>query len=174
MALYEFEGYRPDIGEETYVSKTADVIGKVTIGKGCYIGPGARIKGDYGRIQIGDYCSVQENCILHARPDDECVVGNICRIGHGSILHNCTIKDDAIIGMGAIISDWATIHEEAIVAEGCVVKQYQEIPPRKIAAGVPAKVIGDLTEEAIAERDKHRFIYSELAKRYQASLKRIE
>jgi len=174
MALYEFEGRRPTIGKETYVSETADIIGDVKIGNSCYVGPGARVKGDYGSVRIGDNTSVQENCVIHARPDDSCVIGSFCRIGHGSILHNCRIMDNVIVGMGAIISDWAVVGEDAIVGEGCLVAQRQEIPPQKVALGIPAKVVGDLSRESMEEREKHRYIYSELAKRYQANLKKIE
>jgi len=170
MALYKFESKVPKIGKETYVAETADVIGDVVIGNKCYIGPGARIKGDYGSIRIGNETAIQENCILHARPDETCSVGKQANIGHGAILHNCTIKDGAIIGMGAIVSDWAVVDKNAIVAEGCVVKQHQVIPAGKIAVGVPAKIIGN--------RDKQwaqfKGIYVELAKRYLKGLKKIK
>jgi len=173
MALYEFEGRRPEIGEGTYVSETADVIGTVRIGARCYIGPGARIKGDYGSISIGDETSVQENCILHARPGDRCTVGSRSTVGHGAILHNCTIEDEVVIGMGAIVSDWAVIHEGAVVAEGAVVRQSDEIPPDKIAAGVPAKVIGDVTEEGRRFQQLAREVYPHLARRYLKGLKKL-
>ena len=170
MVLYEFEGKVPKIGKETYVAETADVIGDVVIGNKCYIGPGARIKGDYGKIRIGNETAIQENCILHARPDENCSIGNQANIGHGAILHNCTIKDGALIGMGSIVSDWAVVGENAIVAEGCVVKQNQVIPAGKIAVGVPAKIIG--------KRDKQfsefKGIYVKLAKRYLKGLKRVK
>ena len=174
MALYEFEGKRPVVGKETYVSETADVIGDVVIGDECFIGPGARIKGDYGKVRIGSRSSVQENCIIHARPDEICTVGERCTIGHGSILHNCTVGDGASVGMGAIVSDWAVVGESAIVGEGCVVRQRQEIPARKVAVGVPAKVVGDVSGGRKAERDGYSGVYPELARRYAKSLKRIE
>jgi len=173
MAYYEFEGRRPEIGEGTYVCETADIIGTVRIGAGCYIGPGARIKGDYGSIFIGDETSVQENCILHARPGDRCMVGNHCTVGHGAILHNCTIEDEVVVGMGAIVSDWAVIREGAIVAEGAVVRQSDEIPPDKIAAGVPAKVIGDVTKQGRRSQLLARKVYPELARRYLKGLKKL-
>jgi carbonic anhydrase/acetyltransferase-like protein (isoleucine patch superfamily) len=170
MALYEFEGKSPKIGKETYVAESADIIGDVVIGDKCYIGPGARIKGDYGSIRIGNETAIQENCVLHARPDETCSVGNQVNVGHGAILHNCTIKDGAVIGMGAIVSDWAVVEENAIVAEGCVVKQRQVIPAKKVAVGVPAKIVGESTEEW----NKLKGIYVKLAKRYQTGLKKIK
>ena len=87
MAVYEFEGKRPMVGRETYISESAEIIGEVAIGRGCYIGPGAKIKGDYGKVVIGDRTSVQENCVLHARPGDGCVVGNMVNVGLANPYH---------------------------------------------------------------------------------------
>ncbi len=173
MALYEFEGRRPVVGVDSYVCETADVIGEVRIGDRCYIGPGARIKGDYGTIEIGNETSVQENCILHARPGESCTVGNGCTVGHGAILHNCVIEDEVVIGMGAIVSDWAVIRTGAVVAEGAVVRQRAEIPANKTAAGVPAKVLGEVTEKGREFQQLARDVCPELARRYAKSLKKL-
>ena len=174
MAIYEFEGRIPDIGKTTYVSSSASVIGKVTIGEACYIALGAVVKGDYGEIRIGDGCSVQDNVIIHARPDELTVIGNNVTLGHGCIVHNATIRDEAVIGMGAIVSDYSVVGEWAIVAEGAVVRQNFEIPNEKIAVGVPAKVIGDVKEHHKEELTKFKSIYRDLAKRYPGGLKKIE
>lgn len=174
MAIYAFEDKSPKIGKGTYVSETADVIGEVEVGEGCYIGPGAKIKGDYGRIKIGNKTSVQENCILHARPNDICTVGNYVNVGHGSILHNCTVKDYVVIGMGAIISDYAIVGEWCAIGEGCVVKNSQIIEDGKIAVGIPAKVIGNVSEEYKKEWLNFKNLYVALAKRYAVGLKRVK
>lgn len=173
MALYEFEGRRPVIGQDSYVSETADVIGEVHIGAGCYIGPGARIKGDYGTVTIGDETSVQENCVIHARPGERCDVGSQCTIGHGSVLHNCTVRDGAVVGMGAIVSDWAEVGEEALVAEGAVVRQHDRIPPATVVMGVPARVKAKLTEKDREFQRLAREVYPDLARRYLKGLKKI-
>lgn len=173
MASYEFEGKIPKIGKETYIAETAEVIGDVIIGERCYIGPGAKIKGDYGSVKIGNETSVQENCIIHARPDEICIAGNNVTVGHGAILHNCTIKDFAVVGMGAIVSDWAVVEENAVVAEGCVVKQRQIITAGKVAAGIPAKIIGERDEAHENEWAKFKTVYVELARRYRKGLKKI-
>ena len=174
MALYEFEGRKPTVAEDAYVAETADVIGDVDIGSGCFIGPGARIKGDYGTILIGDETSVQENCVIHARPGQACLIGRGCTIGHGSILHNCTIHDGAVVGMGAIVSDWAIVGENSVVGEGAVVRQSAEIPPGKIAVGVPARVAGDIDEKTREFQRLARQVYKTLPGRYKAGLKRID
>jgi len=173
MALYEFEGKKPEIGTGTYVSETADVIGDVRIGRKCYIGPGARIKGDYGSVVIGNETSVQENCVIHARPDERCIVGSQCTIGHGSILHNCTVEDGVVVGMGAIVSDWAVVRRGSLVGEGAVIRQSADIPPDKIVVGVPGRVIGDTNEGAREFRRLATDVYPELARRYREGLKRI-
>lgn len=174
MGVYEFEGRVPVIGKSSYVSKTAAVIGTVTIGEECYIAPGAVVKGDYGEIQVGDGVSIQDNVIIHARPGEITIIGNDVTLGHGCIIHNATIKNDAVIGMGAIVSDWAVVGNWAIVAEGAVVKQKFEIPAEKIAVGVPAKIIGDVKEHHKDELSEFKRVYRSLAKRYPTGLKKIE
>lgn len=173
MALYEFEGRKPVVGTGTYVSASADIVGDVTIGARCFIGPGAKIKGDYGKIIIGAETSVQENCVVHARPDDICTVGKRVNVGHGAILHNCTVKDYAVIGMGAIVSDFAVVGEWCAVGEGCVVKSGQEIPDGKACVGIPAKIIGDVTDDYKKLWSRYKEIYVTLAERYK-NLKRID
>ena len=172
MAIYEFEGKRPKIGKTSFVPQSADVIGDVTIGEECFVGVGARIRGDYGTIVIGDRTSIQENSVIHARDGDKTVVGNNVQLGHGSILHNCTVRDNAVIGVGAIVSDFAVIGDWAIIGEGAVVRG--EIPDGSIAVGIPAKVIGRVTEAQKKEWLYYKDKYAELAaKRYPQGLKKI-
>lgn len=174
MAVYQFEDRIPKIGEDTYVAESAEVIGKVMIGKGCYIGPGGKIRGDYGEIEIGDYSNIEENCVVHARPDEKCTIGSRVTIGHGAIIHNSTIRDWAVIGMGAIVSDYAVVGEWAVIGEGCVVRNNQKVPNGKVAVGVPAKVIADVKDDYKKLWTKYKGIYTELAKRYPKGLKRID
>lgn len=175
MSLYEFENKKPSVGNGTFVFDTADVIGNVTLGENCYVGPGARIRGDYGAIIIGDNTAVEENVVVHARPDDITKIGNYVTIGHGSIIHNATIRDWAVIGMGAIVSDFSIIGNWAVVAEGAVVKNKQKIPDRMIAVGVPAKVISEISSEYEKQWTEFKNVYRDLAqKRCPNSLKRID
>jgi len=172
MALYEFEGKRPTIGKTSFVPESADIIGDVVIGEGCFIGVGARIRGDYGKIRIGDRTSVQENVVIHAREGDQTVVGSNVQLGHGCILHNCTVKDNAVIGVGAILTDFSVVGDWAIVGEGAVVRG--EVPDGKIAVGVPAKIIGDVTETHKQEWQYYKDKYAELASvRYPQGLRKI-
>jgi carbonic anhydrase/acetyltransferase-like protein (isoleucine patch superfamily) len=172
MALYEFEGKRPSIGTGLFVPETADVIGDVTIGDECFIGVGVRIRGDYGTILIGSRTSVQENVVIHARDGDKTVVGENVQLGHGCILHNCTVTDNAVIGVGAIITDYAVVGNWAIIGEGAVVRGI--ISDGAVAVGVPAREIGRVTDEQKREWLYYKDKYAELAsKRYPKSFKRI-
>ena len=173
MVVYEFEGRIPDIGNNTYVSHTASVIGKVKIGEECYIAPGAVVKGDYGEIVVGNGTSIQDNVIIHARPGEITIIGNNVTLGHGCIIHNATIEDEAVIGMGAIVSDYAVVKSWSIVGEGAVVRSKFEVPPEKIAVGVPAKVIGDVQDHHKEELTRFKTIYQDLARRYPLGLKKI-
>jgi phenylacetic acid degradation protein len=173
MGVYEFEKRVPVIGKNTYISYTASVIGKVTIGNECYIAPGAVVKGDYGEIVIGNGTSVQDNVIIHARPGEKTVIGSDVTLGHGCIIHNATVRNDAVIGMGAIVSDYAVVGEWAVVGEGAVIRARFEVPSGKIAVGVPAKVIGDVQDHHKEELSRFKAIYRDLAKRYPTGLKKL-
>jgi carbonic anhydrase/acetyltransferase-like protein (isoleucine patch superfamily) len=173
MALYQLEERIPQIGKDTYVAESAEVIGKVVIGNNCYIGHGARIRGDYGRIEIGDYSIVEDNCVIHARPDDMCIIKEHVTIGHGAVIHNATIQNWAMIGMGAIVSDYAEVGEWGVVGEGAVVRNKQEIPAGKIAVGVPAKIIADVKDDYKELWTRYKGLYMELAMKNMTGLKRI-
>ena len=175
MSIYEFENKKPRIGKGSFIFSSADVIGDVTIGENCYVGPGARIRGDYGSIRIGDDTAVEENVVIHARPNEKTVIGDSVTIGHASIIHNAMIHDWAIIGMGAIVSDWAEIGEWAVVAEGAVVKNKDKIPDKAIAVGIPAKVVAEITLDYKKQWTEYKNIYVDLArKRFPNSLKVVD
>ena len=173
MTIYEFEGRIPSIAPTAYVHEDATVVGDVKIGAQCYIGAGARVRGDYGSITIGDKTSVQENCVLHARIGEKCEVGSHVQVGHGAILHNCTVKDYAVIGVGAIVSDYATVGVWSIVGEGAVVPSGTSIPDGKVAVGVPAKVVRETSDSDKQVWTKYKDVYADLALRYPKGLRRI-
>lgn len=175
MSIYEFEKKKPSIGKDTFIFPSADVIGDVIIGKNCYVGPGARIRGDYGSIRIGNDTAIEENVVIHARPNEKTIIEDFVTIGHAAIIHNAIIHNWAIIGMGAIISDYAEIGEWAVVAEGAVVKNNGKILDKSIAVGVPAKVVAKITLDYKKKWTEYKKIYSELArKRFPNSLKTVD
>ncbi len=172
--ISSFEDRTPQIGPDTYIHPSADVFGDVVLGAGCWIGPGARVRGDYGRIVIGDGTAVEDNVVIHARPDEQTTIGDRVTLGHACIVHNATIHDYAVIGMGAIVSDWSDVGEWAVVAEGAVVRQHQQIPAEHIAVGVPAKLLEKtVSAEYRAEWTRWKETYIDLARRYPTGLKPV-
>ncbi len=172
--IYEFEGKVPSVGKGSYVAESAVVIGDVVIGERCFIAPGAVIRGDYGSVRIGDGSAVEDNVVIHARPGETTVIGKRITLGHGAIIHTPVIEDCAVIGMGALVSDFAHIGEWAAIGEGAVVRNRQEIPPGSIAVGVPAKVIGKVDDAYKEQWSRFKSIYEELAeKRYPNGLKKV-
>ena len=169
--INSFEGKTPQIGDGSYVHPSADVFGNVQIGRGCWIGPGARIRGDYGRIVIGSNSSVEDNCVIHARPDEQTTIGDWVTIGHGAVIHNATVRDYVIVGMGSIVSDWAEVGLWAVIGEGAVVRQRQEIPADAIAVGNPARLLDKkVAPEFKAQWTEFKKIYVDLARRYPNGL----
>jgi carbonic anhydrase/acetyltransferase-like protein (isoleucine patch superfamily) len=164
MTLYEFEGKKPKLGKECFVYEEATIIGNVTLGDNCYVGAGAVLRGDYGTIKIGSRTALEENCVVHARPGEICQIGSDVTVGHGAILHNCTLEDWCIIGMGAIVSDYAKVGKWSVVGEGAVVKNNSVISPNQIAVGIPAKPVGQVNDEYKRQWTHFKGIYVELAK----------
>jgi carbonic anhydrase/acetyltransferase-like protein (isoleucine patch superfamily) len=164
--LYSFDGREPQIGNESYVSETAILIGDVIIGDNCYIGHCAILRGDYGTIKIGSGTAVEEGVIIHAPPDGTANIGRKVTIGHGAILHCEDIGDNCVIGMGAILSLHSKVGAWSIIAEGCVVKARQEIPDKTVAAGNPAKIVRKLSKKDENFWTWGKELYINLAKKY--------
>jgi len=171
MPLYEINGKKPAIDSSSWIAHSADIIGNVIIGKNCYIGWGAVIRGDYGTIIIGDGSAIEENVTIHARPGQEAIIGKEVTIGHNAMIHNATIHDFAVIGMNSTITDYAEVGEWAIIAEHSLVKRRQTVPPYKIYAGVPAQEKGDVLERHKEEWMAAKKVYQNLASRYGREVK---
>jgi len=164
--LYEFRGVKPVIGENTYVSETATIIGSVEIGNNCYIGHGAILRGDYGKIVIGDGTAVEEGVIVHSPPGQINSIGKKVTLGHGAILHGRIIGDYAVVGMGAVLSILSEVGKSTIIAEGSVVKMRQIVPDKQIFAGNPAVFVRNLEKRDIEMWDFGKQLYIDLAKEY--------
>ena len=139
---------KPVLGENVYISPTACLIGEIQIGEGSSIWPNVSARGDVNFIKIGRRTNVQDNTVLHV-DEKPLVLGDDVTIGHGCILHGCTIKDRCLIGMGSVVLDGAVIGPDAIVGAGSVVKQGDVIPPGTLYLGTPARYKRDLSEEEI-------------------------
>lgn len=169
--IFEFNGYRPVVDESAYVHPSATVTGNVVIGKDVYIGPGAAIRGDWGGIEIGDGCNVQENCTIHMFPGVTVVLEPSAHIGHGAIIHGARIGRNALVGMNAVVMDHVVIGEECIVGALCLVREGTEIPPRKLVVGNPARIIRDVSDEMIAWKTRGTELYQSLPKMLADTLK---
>ena len=164
--LYAFDGKGPKIGRDTYISDEAVAIGNVKIGDGCYVGPGAILRGDYGSIEIGSGTAVEEGVVIHAPPGQVCQIGKKVTLGHGAIIHAKCVGDLAVIGMGAVLSLGVKVGERVIVAEGAVVTMNQKISAGVVVAGNPAKVIRNVTPEEEKWWKRGKQLYIDLAKKY--------
>ena len=171
MPVYEIDGKRPRVGAGSWVAPSADIIGDVEIGENCYVGFGAVIRGDFGKIRIGDESLVEEGVVIHTA--DRTEIGNKVIIGHLAMVHDATIHDRALIGMKAMICEFATIGEGAIIAEQSLVRKKITIPAGKIVAGSPAKVVGDVGQHHRERLASGLEAYFQLIRSYHSSFKQI-
>src|SRR5215813_7904331 len=130
--VYSFEGYVPVIDPSSFIHPQAAVTGNVIIGKDCYIGPGAALRGDWGTIVIEDGCNVQENCIIHMFPGARVLLKSAAHIGHGAIIHGATIGKNCLVGMNSVIMDNVELGDECIVGALTFVKEGEKIPARSL------------------------------------------
>ena len=161
--IYAYDGIVPVIDPQAFVHPAAVVIGDVIIGAACYVGPGAVLRGDFGRIVLQPGCNVQETCVIHSFPGKDVVIEESGHIGHGAVLHGCHIGRNAMVGMNAVVMDEAVVGENSIIAAMAFVKAGAVIPPGSLAVGSPAKVIRSLTEDEIAWKRQGTGIYQRLA-----------
>ena len=174
MPCYSIEGVIPVIDPSAYVHPTAVLIGDVHVGPNCYVGPNASLRGDFGRIVLAAGANVQDNCVMHGFPQQDTLVEENGHIGHGAVLHSCTIRRDALVGMNAVVMDHAGVGESAIVAAQSFVKAGLEIPPRMLAGGVPAKVMRELTELEMNWKIEGTAVYHDLVRRCHGTLQEVE
>lgn len=172
--IYEFQGYIPVVHESSFVHPLAAVTGNVIIGKNCYIGPGAAIRGDWGQIILEDGVNVQENCTVHMFPGKSIVLKESAHVGHGAIIHGANLGRNCLIGMNSVIMDDAEIGDECIVGAMAFIKAETKIPKRSLVVGNPAKVVKQVSDEMIAWKTKGTELYQQLPKDCHESLKEVE
>jgi len=164
MPCYAFEGICPVVHPTSFVHPTASLIGDVIVGPGCYIGAGASLRGDFGRIVVEGDSSVQDNCTLHTGAGSDCVIGRGATVGHGSIVHGATIGENALVGMNAVVLDEAVIGAESLIGALSLVKSDMRAPARSLVAGNPAKVIRQMPAESIIWKNDGDGEYQRLAR----------
>jgi phenylacetic acid degradation protein len=161
--FYSWDGIVPVVDLRAFVHPDAVVIGDVIIEAACYVGPGAVLRGDFGRIVMETGSNLQETCVVHTFPGRDTVIEEAGHIGHGAVLHGCRIERNAMVGMNAVVMDEAVIGEDSIVAALAFVKAGAVIPPRSLAVGNPAKILRELSGDEIAWKAKGTEIYQCLA-----------
>jgi carbonic anhydrase/acetyltransferase-like protein (isoleucine patch superfamily) len=144
----------PQLGKHVYIARGAVVIGDVTLGDHASVWYNAVLRGDINRIAVGHHSNVQDSAVLHLADEHPCLVGNFVTVGHSAIVHACTVQDECLIGMGAILLDGAVIGEQSIVGAGALVTQGTIVPPGSLVLGSPAKVVRALSQEE-RQRIKH-------------------
>jgi phenylacetic acid degradation protein len=174
MPSYEIDGLRPVVDPSAYVHPTAVLIGDVVIGPGAYVGPCASLRGDFGRIVLKAGCNVQDTCVIHGFPASDTLLEDNAHIGHGAVLHGCVIRADALVGMNAVVMDEAEIGPGAFVAASAFVRAGLKVPARSLAAGVPAKILRELSDQELAWKREGTATYQRLTERCLATMKECE
>jgi len=173
LTVYSIDGVTPVVDPAAFVHPSAVLIGDVIVGAGCYIGPAACLRGDFGHIEIRAGANIQDTCVLHGFPGVGTIVEEDGHIGHGVVLHGCTIRRNALVGMNAVINDSAEIGESAIVAAMAFVKAKMVVPPRTLAAGIPARIVRELTEAELAWKIEGTDSYKALALRSARTMQAV-
>jgi len=167
--IYEFKGYKPVIDPSAFVHPQAAVTGNVIIGKKVYVGPGAAIRGDWGRIVIEDGCNVQENCTIHMFPGVTVRLHEGAHIGHGAVIHGAVIGRNCLVGMNSVIMDNVRLGEECIVGALTFIKAGMEIPRRSMVVGNPGVIIKEVSDEMIQWKTKGTALYQALPEELRTS-----
>lgn len=171
---FAIEDLIPVVDPDAYVHPTAVLIGDVTVGPCCYVGPGASLRGDFGRITVREGANVQDNCTLHGFPEGETIIDVDGHIGHGAVIHGAHVGRNALIGMNAVVMDEAKIGESAVVGAMAFVPDGTVIPPRSLAVGIPVRVLRELTETEISWKQGGTRDYQKLVERSLESMRRVQ
>lgn len=174
VQAYAIDGIVPVVDPSAFVHPTAVLIGDVIIGPRCYVGPLVSLRGDFGRLILGEGANIQDTCVMHGFPNTDTIVEENGHIGHGAVLHGCRIGRNVLVGMNAVVMDGAEIGESSIVAAMAFIKAKTGIPPRSLVAGIPARVVRELTDDEIAWKSQGTATYQDLAVRSLRTLKAVE
>ena len=171
MPIYALENFVPVVKKNSYIHPSAEIIGDVIIEEHCFIGPGAVLRGDFGRIFVGHHSNIQDTCVLHSFPDKDCHLEAYSHVGHGAILHGCHIGKNSLIGMNSVVMDDAKIGAESIVAACSFVRTGFECESRSMLMGVPAIVTRNVTDKELNWKETGTGEYVQLAARFANSLR---
>ncbi|WP_116366064.1 phenylacetic acid degradation protein PaaY [Parahaliea mediterranea] len=170
MPVYRIDGITPVVDPTAYVHETAVLIGDAIVGPGCYVGPHAVMRGDFGRLILEGGANLQDTCVMHGFPGTDTVVEENGHIGHGAVLHGCRIGRNSLVGMNAVVMDGAVIGAESIVAACAFVKARFECAERSMLVGSPAKLLRQVSDDELAWKSRGTAEYQALARRSMATL----
>ena len=162
--IKDFNGSKPKVNPSTHISENAVLIGSVKLAAGVSIWPGCVLRADVDEIAIGDDTNIQDGVLIHTNYGMPCVVGRGTTIGHGAILHGCTIGDNCLIGMGAIVLDGAVIENDCIVGAGAVITEGAKVSGRSLVLGVPGRTVRAVTDDEVARNGESALDYKKLAR----------
>ena len=173
VKVYSIDGITPVIHPTAYVHPSAVLIGDVIVGPGCYVGPCASLRGDFGRLVMEEGSNLQDTCVVHGFPGADTVIERDGHIGHGAVLHGCRVGRNALVGMNAVLMDGVVIGESSIVASMAFVKAGFVVPPKSLVVGAPARVVRTLEDKEIAWKSEGTREYQELTRRSLATMREV-
>lgn len=174
MPIYRLDNMTPVIDEAAYIHPSAEIIGDVVIEAHCYIAPGAVLRGDFGRIHVKHHSNIQDNCVLHSFPDQDCIVAAYGHVGHASVLHGCQLEENVLVGMNAVLMDEAVIAKNSIIAANSFVPAKFSCDAGSLILGSPAHVKRALSDQEIAWKTEGTDHYVQLAQRYLSGCELID
>ena len=172
--VYSIDGITPVVHPSAFIHPSAILIGDVIVGARAYIGPAACLRGDFGRIVVEEGANIQDTCMLHGFPGKDTVVGAEVTVGHGAVLHGCVVRRGALIGMNCVVNDNAEVGEDAVVAALAFVKAEARIPARTLVAGIPARVLRELSDQELKWKKDNMHLYQQLAVRSLSTMEEVE
>lgn len=172
--IYSIDGIVPVVDPSAFIHPSATLIGDVIVGQNCYVGPNAALRGDMGRIVLKARSNMQDGCIAHTFAGGETILEEAANVGHGAVLHGCHLGKGVLIGMNAVIMDGAIIGDHAFVAALAFVKANFSVPSRSIVAGIPAKIVSEVSDEELRWKQLGDEDYQDIIHRSHASLKRVQ
>lgn len=173
MTLFSLDGVAPEIAEDSWIAPDANIIGKIVVEEGASVWFGATLRGDNEEIRIGAGSNVQENTVMHTDMGFPLTVGKGCTIGHKALLHGCTIGDNSLIGMGAVILNGAKIGKNCLIGANALITEGKTIPDGSLVMGAPGKVVRELDEAAINGLKLSALSYQENMRRFRSGLAKV-
>ena len=172
--VYSIDGVTPVVHPSAFIHPTASLIGDVVIGPDCYVGPGASIRADFGRFEMGRGSNFQDNCTAHGFAGEDIILGEDCNIGHGAVIHGAVLRDRVLVGMNAVVMDGVVLNDDVLVAALAFVPAEMEVPRGVIAAGTPARVLRELTDEEMEWKAAGNRDYHQLTVRCHETLEEVD